>query len=512
MVAENSPHEVFEELRRAGRKAVLLESGDAGSGISGGAGGSAGDKWTFIGIVDSSVRVPEGEAGLEFMREYTRRNFRVRRAGEPPFVSGFVGFVSYDLGVGWQGVKGIKGKRKRGGERGLRCPEAYFVFVNKVIAFKGHRGGDLQLDHADRRAGHYRGDCADCRNFEMRQVLRGAPKPEKSELIKSNLSREEYFKKIAAIKEYLRAGDTYQVNFSQRFEVPFDGDEFELYKRVTAINPSAFQFFMGDVPGANRADDVGVSLRGTVISNSPERLFRIRREGGGARERSARIIETRPIKGTVPRGHTPKEEARNEAKLLASEKERAELAMIVDLERNDIGRLCVPGTVEVNEDRVVEKYSHVMHTAANIRGVLEEKYDWYDALRALHPGGSITGCPKISTIKIIDTLEDHARSVYCGTAGYIDLSGDCDFNIMIRTMWLEKPHHTGRHTKGHAKNHIKSRHDAKRPTSNQRNRLVFHSGGGITADSDPATEYSETLHKAKAIISAIQASRSVPIQ
>ena len=205
-----------------------------------------------------------------------------------------------------------------------------------------------------------------------------------------------------------------------------------------------------------------------VISNSPERLMKISADS---------TIETRPIKGTAPRGQTAQQDTLNEAALLKSEKECAELTMIVDLARNDLGRLCRPGSIEVTEHRTVECYSHVMHTVSNVRGRLADGFDWYDALRTLHPGGSITGCPKLRTMEIIARLEDSPRGVYCGAAGYIDLSGACDFNIMIRTMFLEKSQKGGT--------------------------LTFRSGGGIVVDSDPLKEYEEAVHKAQAILQAV---------
>lgn len=317
-----------------------------------------------------------------------------------------------------------------GSNRQQQAPEAYFVYVDKVIAFPKKEGNFVSGTNkvfaslAGRVARH------------------------------SNLTFAQYSKKLGKIKNYLYSGHTYQVNFSQRFEVPYQGEAFELYKKITAINPSPFQFFLETPDFA-------------IISNSPERLMRVRKS----------IIETRPIKGTAPRGKTLQEDKKNIQKLLASEKEKAELAMIVDLERNDIGKICVPGTVEVTEERTVEKYSHVIHTAANIRGVMGENYDWYDALRAVFPGGSITGCPKKRTMEIIEELENSPRGIYCGSAGYIDLSGACDFNILIRTLWLQK-------TRKHSK-------------------IIFNSGGGIVVDSKVKNEYEETLQKAAAIISAI---------
>lgn len=424
-----TPHGVFEHIRSRGRQAVLLESGGGGDGAYSG--------WTFVCAINEEVKVPTGEAGLFFMRDFLRRRARPPQFGAPPFTAGFVGFLSYDLGEEW-----ITGKSKMNpespgsspgsGQNFKSVPEAFFVYTDEVFAFQNVRIGS---------------------QFSGRPKLVSKMQPLASGAF-SNLTFSQYCQKIRRIKQCLYAGQTYQVNFSQRFEAPYGGDAFELYKKLTALNPSPFQFFMEN-------DDFA------VISNSPERLFRI----------DKRIIETRPIKGTVPRGRTPEEDERNIRCLLASEKDRAELAMIVDLERNDVGKLCVPGTVEVTENRTVEKYSHVIHTVANISGLLEPDYDWYDGLTALFPGGSVTGCPKKRTMEIIRELEDEPRGVYCGSAGYIDLSGGCDFNIMIRTIFLDK--------------------------SQNQPILKFRSGGGIVADSDPQKEYEESLHKAEAILTSI---------
>ncbi len=391
---------IFEDI-------VLLEGGD----------------WSFVCIVNKKVRVPKGEEGLLFMRKFLKENYKAKKAGDAPFTGGFVGFLSYDLGVKWQGVKQRVKKDKM-------CPSAHFVYTDNVIAIPS---GTL----AGSREGYAK-----------------IPTPS------SNITYKEYAQKLRAIKKYLFSGDTYQVNFSQRFTAPFSGNAFDLYRKITKINPSPFQFFM-ETP------------KFAVVSNSPERLFRIGPNG---------IIETCPIKGTVPRGKTAAEDRANIKRLMKSEKEHAELSMIVDLERNDLGKICVPGSVKVTDHRAVEKYSHVIHTVSKIRGKLERKCDWLDALHALFPGGSITGCPKKRTVEIIDELEDYERGVYCGSAGYVDLSGECDFNIMIRTLFLDK---------------VKNRPGA------ESQRLIFNSGGGIVVDSDPKKEYEETLHKAKALTSAI---------
>ncbi len=487
---EGDCHTLFEKLREEGKEVVLLESGGGAvsdGAVSGGASRVVSAGWSFVCVVNKKVRVPEGEAGLVFMREFIGKNgkgaglnstgFSSGMSGLPegktlasftpkaikatarlgaeaavPFTAGFVGFVSYDLGEKWMGV-GVSMESplvaRPGGDAFMPprvasirpgIPLAYFIYTDEVYAFKNKSHvvrGRATSAHAENAS--VNGNAS---------LLTHTPP-------QATLSRDEYFKNLAVIRTHLFAGDTYQINFSQRFEAPFSGDAFEVYKKITAINPSPFQFFM-EMP------------RFAVISNSPEKLFSLNMVG---------VVETQPIKGTVPRGATAKDDACAVKALLASGKERSELAMIVDLARNDLGKICVPGSVKVAAKRAVQKYSHVIHTVATIRGKLEKKYDWYDALRALFPGGSVTGCPKKRSMEIINALEDEARGVYCGSAGYIDLSGSCNFNIMIRTLWLEKRGKSGT--------------------------LTFRSGGGIVVESDPVSEYKETLHKAGAIIKAL---------
>jgi anthranilate/para-aminobenzoate synthase component I len=191
-------------------------------------------------------------------------------------------------------------------------------------------------------------------------------------------------------------------------------------------------------------------------------------------------ISTRPIKGTVPRGHTPEEDQKFIRELLKSKKNEAELNMIVDLARNDLGRVCEVGSVEVSNHRVVETYSHVHHTVSTVEGVLRSGLDWWDVLRAVFPGGSITGAPKVRTMELIDALEPCSRGVYTGSAGWISPEGEFDFNILIRTIAFSKDPKTG--AKG---------------------RYSFHSGGAIVVDSKPLEEYEETLHKAAVLTGAL---------
>ncbi|ADU96434.1 anthranilate synthase component I family protein [Thermovibrio ammonificans] len=271
-----------------------------------------------------------------------------------------------------------------------------------------------------------------------------------SRLLGFNMDREYFYWAVNRIKEFIAAGDTFQVNFSQRIDLLFEGDPVALYSRLRSINPSPFAFYF--------------ELGGfTAVSCSPERLLKL--EG--------RLAQTRPIAGTRRRGRTEEEDRALERELFLSEKERAEHVMLVDLERNDLGRVCRYGTVEVDELMVPERYSHVTHIVSNVRGILREDVSPIEALVALFPGGTITGAPKIRTMEIIAQLEPTWRNLYTGSVGYLGFNGEADFNIVIRTLIL----------KG--------------------NRAYLQVGAGIVADSRPEREYRETLHKGRALLESL---------
>lgn len=377
-----------------------------------------------------------------------------------PFIGGAIGYLSYDYGVTFESIQ----------QRvldDLQTPDLFFVFPRKVMIFDHERSiryllcfgetraelapheNDFSVEHFVQRYSPDRQRRPKNRSVAQlaEGLLRMARVSRKS--VRSNLTLAQYLEKICQIQSYLQAGETYQVNFSQRFEVEFLQDPYLVYQRLTDLNPSPFQAYF-QFPDMQ------------IVSCSPERLLRLSHAPS-----SEWILETRPIKGTVPRGRTVEEDQRYQAALLSSSKDEAELTMIVDLARSDLGKVC--GNVEVNEHRVLEGYSHVWHTASNIRGVLKSGRDFIDVIRALFPGGSITGCPKKRTMEIIDELEDFRRGVYTGSAGYIGFDGSLDFNIMIRTLAFK---------------------DSK---------AYFHSGGGIVVDSDPEKEYQETLQKAAAL-------------
>ncbi len=253
------------------------------------------------------------------------------------------------------------------------------------------------------------------------------------------------------IKRYIAQGDIYQANVSQRFQTETCADGFTLYRTLRRINPSPFAGYLRLGPWE-------------LISCSPERL--VRKEGD--------ILSTRPIAGTRPRGASRRMDGRLRDELMLSPKERAEHIMLVDLERSDLGRVCGKGSVRVNEMMSVEKYSHVQHIVSNVQGRLRGGAVFADVLKAVFPGGTITGVPKIRCMEILDEVEPTARGPYTGSFGYIDNRGAFDLNIAIRTL-LKK----GRS-------------------------IWLQTGAGIVADSDPAAEYDETVHKAKAMALAVE--------
>jgi para-aminobenzoate synthetase component 1 len=268
----------------------------------------------------------------------------------------------------------------------------------------------------------------------------------------SVFSRAEYLSAVEAIRKYIVEGDVYQVNMSQRFQARFTGDPFDCFATMYAANPAPFFAYI------NAGDH-------QIVSTSPERFIELRNGR----------VETRPIKGTRPRGKTPAEDEALRRELQESSKEDAELSMIVDLLRNDIGKVCRTGSVCVQEHKRLEAYQNVYHLVSIVRGELDAGLDAVDLLRATFPGGSITGCPKIRAMEVIDELEPVRRHLYTGSIGYVGFDGTMDLSIAIRTATF---------TAGKA---------------------VFSVGGGIVFDSDPASEFEETLHKGRTLMNALDA-------
>jgi para-aminobenzoate synthetase component 1 len=271
--------------------------------------------------------------------------------------------------------------------------------------------------------------------------------------VRSSFTRPAYLEAVARVREYILAGDIFQTNLSQRFEASLAEDPWDLYRRMRTRNPAPFAAFF-ETPQVS------------IVSASPERFLRV--DHGGK-------VETRPIKGTMPRGFGPEHDGALGQALSESAKDRAENLMIVDLMRNDLSRVCSPGTVRVPELFALEHYATVHHLVSTVVGELAPGRDALDLLRAAFPGGSITGAPKVRAMEIIAELEPSQRSVYCGSLGYYSVTGALDTSIAIRTVIAPADRH----------------------------RVYFSAGGGIVADSDPEQEYRETLHKARGMIDAL---------
>jgi len=474
-----TPLSALEALRRDGHP-VLLESARKNDKIGRYSFVSADPYLIFKSRGDAvELSLPATPAGKYGRRATMNRkplvklrellsNYRTARVdGLPPFTGGAVGFFSYDFAHQIE-------KLPRRARVDLDIPEAYFVFVDIVVAFDhvldkawvivnpGAREQEMGFRRPDPDQWSRLYDEAADRLLALRAKL--AAKDTTSEVLFSeqpgagrfilapDMTQDQFESMVRQCKEYIAAGDIYQANLSQRLSASIpDADPLRLYAILRAINPSPFAAYLdfGDLQ---------------LVSSSPERLIRLH-EG---------IADTRPIAGTRRRGKDGAEEKTLSAELLTNEKERAEHIMLLDLERNDLGRVCEYGTVQVDEMMVVEDYSHVIHIVSNVRGKLAPGRDAFDLVRAVFPGGTITGVPKVRCMEIIDELEPMARGPYTGSIGYIANTGDMDLNIIIRTFVVKD---------GIA--HIQV-------------------GAGIVADSVPEQEYFETLQKAEALKKALE--------
>ena len=291
------------------------------------------------------------------------------------------------------------------------------------------------------------------RPLQREEIVFQAEQPER---VVSNTTREEYLQKVEHAKEYILAGDIFQVQVSQRLRRPLNTRPFDVYRMLRTINPSPYLYYF-DLKEFE------------IVGSSPELLVKVERDSEGRR-----IVDTRPIAGTRHRGSTFEEDERNARELLADEKELAEHLMLIDLSRNDIGRIAKIGTVETNEMMVIEKYSHVMHIVSNVRGELRDELGAMDAFWSCFPAGTLTGAPKVRAMEIIYELEKEKRGLYGGAVGFLDFKGNLTTAIAIRTMVIED------------------------------SIIYFQAAGGIVADSKPESEYEETMNKMKAGLTAVE--------
>jgi para-aminobenzoate synthetase component 1 len=393
-----------------------------------------------------------------------------------PFLGGAVGYFSYDLCHFIERLPSTA-------IDDLKLPESYFAFYDAIMAFDHLKGkaylvatGFPELEEGQRlRRARMR--LEEMKNWlcpshsviasEAKQCcdrdcfVATAPRDDRQNkeiTLKSDFSREEYTKAVNRVREYIAAGDVFQVNLSQRFEADLEIPPYELYKRLRAVNPAPFASYL-NFPGI------------AIVSASPERFLKVQGD----------LVETRPIKGTRPRGRDPVGDQSLAQELTHSTKDRAENVMIVDLERNDLGRVCRYGTVKVTELAILETFPTVFHLTSTIMGRLRRGKSNIDLLKATFPGGSITGAPKVRAMEIIDELEPTKRSVYTGSIGYLSFNEDMDINIVIRTFLIKE------------------------------GKAYFQVGGGIIYDSDPEAEYMETLDKARALILALQLAPEVVV-
>jgi para-aminobenzoate synthetase component 1 len=389
----------------------------------------------------------------EAARDMLRTHHHPPLDGLPPFQGGIAGYVGYDWGAELERVRRPPADRLT-----PQIPDVALAHYDWVIAW----------DHLEEKAWLIATGAeqqAAARTTWVRDRLAASapaigdhPAPAR-EPPQSNFTRAEFETRVSRIREYIAAGDVYQVNLSQRFHTSFEGSALALYRRLRARNPAPFGAYLG-FGGAQ------------IASISPERFLRL--------DATTRAAEARPIKGTRPRGTTAARDEVFARELLESEKDRAENVMIVDLLRNDLGKVCRPGSVRVPKLFALESHPTVHHLVSTVTGQLADGADAFDLLRAAFPGGSVTGAPKIRAMQIIAELERAPRGVYCGAIGYVSATGAMDFNIPIRTIVLRDGSAT------------------------------FHAGAGIVWDSEPAAEYQETLAKARTMIEALTSPRRMP--
>jgi len=444
---------------------VLLESAEQGKQWS---------RYSFVGVRTAGV-LTEREGRTQWLgdplpgltddlpddplaavRTLARRLRSPRTPGLPPLTGGLVGYLGYDV------VRRLERLPVRSADD-LGMPELALMLVTDLAvldhtdgtvllianAVAGAAGQDTAWDDAVARLDAMAADLTKAVPPGVAVMETADPPP-----VTSNLPGGAFEAGVETIREHIRAGDAFQVVLSQRFELPTDVDALDLYRVLRATNPSPYMYLLRFA---------GRSTPFDVVGSSPEALVTV----------TGVSAVVHPPAGTRPRGETPEEDVRLAEALRADPKERAEHVMLVDLARNDLGRVCVPGTVEVPDFMRIEHYSHVMHLVSTVSGEVAAGRDALDVFDATFPAGTVSGAPKPSAMAIVESLEPTRRALYAGTVGYVDAGGDMDMAIAIRTAVLHD---------GHA---------------------YVQAGAGIVADSDPATEEAETRHKARAVLSAI---------
>jgi len=466
-----TPVSVYLKLRGKG-PSFLLESVEKGEQLG---------RYSFLGVKPAGVLIadagkvslresgsvqelaPPGGDPLAAMKQFLSCYRPISVDGLPRFCGGLVGYLGYDA------VRFFE-RAPLASKIGLGLPDAVFLLADSLVIFdhvkhcllvvvNAHLEGDVSSAY---KAATYKIDAI---ISELEHPMSSSPTRAPGEGIHcnswvSNCKRLDFEAAVRKAKEHITAGDILQVVLSQRLSRRTTVDPFAIYRALRMLNPSPYMFYL-DLPGELR-----------IIGSSPEMLVRL--DGCQA--------EVRPIAGTRPRGADPAEDGTLARELLADPKERAEHVMLVDLGRNDLGRVCRYGTVRVPELMTIERYSHVMHIVSGVRGELQPELDAFDLLRATFPAGTVSGAPKVRAMEIIAELEGERRGPYAGGVGYFGYSGNMDTCIAIRTIVM------------------------------QGNMAHVQAGAGIVADSDPAREYQETLNKAQALAEAIRTAEQGRIQ
>ena len=462
----------------------LLESVENGEKIG---------RYTFIGLNPykrivsrgRAITITEGKKTVQIegdvfavLREALSGHTPARVPGLPPFTAGAVGFLSYDV------VRQIE-KLPSTAKDELHVPDACLLFFDEIFAFD-HVRKEIHLvvtaDVTLQPAAEAHADAVKRLNMLEKRLTQPLPKLNKPKVGKAKLKithrtrKKDYLSAVERIREYIRAGDVFQAVLSQRLDVEPGVDPFAVYRALRIVNPSPYMYFLRATPDAlppSKSKKIKGAERLEVAGSSPELLVRVSHNKDGAK------VEYRPIAGTRRRSNDEAKDDALAAEMLADAKERAEHVMLVDLGRNDVGRVSEYGTVKVDKLMFVERYSHVMHIVSNIEGKLKAGLSAVDALRACFPAGTLSGAPKVRAMEIIEELEPARRGLYGGAVLYADFSGNLDSCITIRSMVAQNGH-------GH-----------------------IQAGAGIVADSVPEAEYQECLNKAQAVLRAIERARAV---
>jgi len=441
---EQTPLEVFSKLHKHYETAYILESIEGPRKLA---------QYSFIGFDPTlTVEIKNGDAEVrnektgEVNREKTSDPLNVLErlvnegalsSGELRFVGGAVGYISYDAVRCWE-------KLPQKARDDLNFPDAQLGVFDDGIVF----------DHRQRRAFYYYS--SDNRLSEVERLMKQSSDPEALAYNqpKVNVTKGHFEKAVEKAKEYIASGDIFQVVISKRYEFRVNGDLIAFYRSLREINPSPYMYFL-------KAGDR------QIVGSSPEMLVRV----------DKRVVETFPIAGTRACVEAPRENRRLAKELLADPKERAEHVMLVDLARNDVGKIAKFGSVRVPEFMKVHRYSHVQHIVSQVVGDLKDDLKSYDALRAVFPAGTVSGAPKVRAMEIIEELELTRRGPYAGAVGYFSYNGNADFAITIRTLFADK------------------------------GKAYIQAGAGIVADSIPENEWFETDHKAEALMKALEKAR-----